>query len=68
MSTHAFVGSIQFGATGEQLRRQLDHLVRVGSDTVVTEPQPAPDEKPVWSNGTLPGVMAGKRPAPSHST
>ena len=67
MSTHAFVGSIQFGVTEEQLRRQMDHTARVELDTVVTEPQPAPDEKPVWENGTLPGVMAGKRPAPSYS-
>ena len=67
MSTHAFVGSIPFSATEEQVRRQLDHAVRVGSDTVVTKPQTASDEKPVWQSGTLPGVMAGKRPAPSHS-
>ena len=67
MSTHAFVGNVPFSATEEQLRQQLDHTARVELDTVVTKPQPAPDEKPVWENGTLPGVMAGKRPAPSYS-
>jgi hypothetical protein len=67
MSTHAFVGSFQFGVTEEQLRRQLDHTAQVELDTVVTEPQSAPDEKPVWENGTLSGVMAGKRPAPIYS-
>ncbi len=67
MSTHAFVGSFPLSATEEQLRQQSDHMGRVELDTVVTEPQTAPDEKPVWENGTLPGVMAGKRPAPIYS-
>ena len=67
MSTHAFVGSFKFGVTEEQLRRQSDRAAQVELDTVVTEPQPAPGEKAVWENGTLPGVMAGKRPAPIHS-
>ncbi len=67
MSTHAFAGSYQFGVTEEQLRQQLARTAQVELDTVVTEPQPAPDEKPVWENGTLPGVMAGKRPAPIYS-
>jgi hypothetical protein len=67
MSTHAFVGNSLFSATEEQLRRQSDHAARVELDTVVTEPQTAPDEKPVWKNGTLPGVMAGKRPASIYS-
>jgi hypothetical protein len=34
----------------------------------LAEPRPAvmdkPTELPVWVNGTLPGVMAGKRPGP----
>ncbi len=67
MSTHAFVGNSLFSATEEQFRRQSDHAARVELDTVVTEPQPAPNARPVWQNGTLPGVMAGKRPAPTHS-
>jgi hypothetical protein len=67
MSTHAFVGSIQFGVTEEHVRRQSDHTARVELDTVVTAPQPALDEKPVWENGTLSGVMAGKRPASIYS-
>jgi hypothetical protein len=67
MSTHAFVGSFQFGVTEEQVRSQSDRTAQVELDTVVTEPQPALDEKPVWESGTLPGVMAGKRPAPVYS-
>jgi len=27
-------------------------------------PMETPVERPVWVNGTLPGIMAGKRPAP----
>jgi hypothetical protein len=67
MSTHASVGNFPLSATEEQLRQQSDHMARVDLDTVVTEPQPALDARPVWKNGTLPGVMAGKRPAPSLS-
>lgn len=67
MSTHAFVGSFQFGVTEEQLRQQLARTAPAELDTEVTRPQPALDENPVWEDGTLPGVMAGKRPAPIYS-
>ena len=67
MSTHAFVGNLPFSATEEQLRQQSDLAARVELDTAVAEPQPDLDARPVWKNGTLPGVMAGKRPAPSCS-
>jgi len=67
MSTHAFAGSYQFGVTEEKLRRQMDSTAQVELDTVQAEPQPALNEQPVWENGTLPGVMAGKRPAPIYS-
>jgi len=67
MSTRFSVWNLPSSATEEQLRQQSDYMARVEFDTVVAEPQPAPDERPVWKNGTLPGVMAGKRPAPSYS-
>jgi len=38
-------------------------LVQVGP--AVEEPQQELAESPVWWNGTLPGAMAGKRPAPN---
>jgi hypothetical protein len=38
-------------------------LVQVGP--AVEESQPELAASPVWWNGTLPGAMAGKRPAPN---
>jgi len=47
-------------------RANMPKLVEL--EFVVTEPRPVPTQtpaaQPVWVNGTLPGMMAGKRPAP----
>jgi hypothetical protein len=68
-ATHGEVASVSVvqDESTDHSRGSGSHLARVDLDTVVTEPQPALDARPVWKNGTLPGVMAGKRPAPSLS-
>jgi hypothetical protein len=47
----------------------LYNPARVELEPVVSEPERAtkqsPATFPVWENGTLPGIMAGKRPSPT---
>jgi len=40
-------------------------LALVEFGPAVGQPQPGMTASPVWWNGTLPGAMAGKRPAPN---
>jgi len=71
MSKHISVRSFSFIAAEDHLSRLSVTLGKVGSvepGSVVAQPQRAPRPATAaildW-NGTLPGVMAGKRPAQS---
>jgi hypothetical protein len=47
-------------------RANMPGLVELEFATTESRPvlMQTPAERPVWVNGTLPGMMAGKRPAP----
>jgi len=73
--------SVSYGTVASVIRMEAGSPVRnrglgglasaalVELEPAVAEPRPAlvrtPSTRPVWSNYTLPGVMAGKRPAPN---
>jgi hypothetical protein len=66
MSTRISVRSSSFIAAEDQIRRlsvMSGEVASVELGSMVAQPQPAPAAMPVWC-GTLPGLMAGKRPAP----
>jgi hypothetical protein len=56
MSTRVYVGNLPLSAIEDQLREQVAPHVEATSVRMAI---------PVWRFGTLPGVMAGKRPAAS---
>jgi hypothetical protein len=68
-STHGEVASVEaeFSARCPGLKG-ADRPAPAGLDLLEVESQPAPMQmpsaSPVWADGTLPGIMAGKRPAP----
>jgi len=67
-SQHGEVASVsKMGTESPARNRGLGGLALaalVELEPTVAEPLPAPAEWSVWRNGTLPGIMAGKRPAP----
>jgi len=66
VSTSISVRSSSFVAAEDQLRRlsvTTGEVASVALGSMVAQSQRAPAAMPVWS-GTLPGVMAGRRPAP----
>jgi len=70
-ATHGEVASLSIVGAGSPVRYRglggSDVPALVEPEPVVSEPQRAMKQAkaawPVWVNGTLPGVMAGKRPA-----
>ena len=67
-ATHGEVESVSTSAEDQFTDRFREFGASVELESEVAEPQPAPTPTPAarptrWA-GTLPGVMAGKRPAP----
>ena len=68
-STHGEAASVE-AESSDRFRglEGVDRPALAGLDLVEAESQPIPMQipisSPVWASGTLPGIMAGKRPAP----